>query len=33
MRAVQVIGYDEALRMAEAPIPEADGPFDVVVRK
>ncbi|TDD91459.1 NAD(P)-dependent alcohol dehydrogenase [Actinomadura darangshiensis] len=32
MRAVQVVGYHENLRMSEVPVPEADGPFDVVVR-
>lgn len=32
MRAVQVVGYGEDLRMAEVPAPEADGPLDVVVR-
>ncbi|CNE08321.1 Zn-dependent alcohol dehydrogenase [Mycobacterium tuberculosis] len=32
MRAVQVIGYGEDPRMADVPVPEADGPFDVVVR-
>lgn len=32
MRAVQVVGYGEDLRMAEVPVPEADGPLDVVVR-
>jgi NAD+-dependent secondary alcohol dehydrogenase Adh1 len=32
MRAVRVVGYGEDLRMAEVPVPEADGPFDVVVR-
>lgn len=32
MRAVQVIGYGEDLRMAEVPVPVADGPFDVVVK-
>ncbi|WP_433467919.1 NAD(P)-dependent alcohol dehydrogenase [Spirillospora sp. CA-128828] len=32
MRAVQVVGYHENLRMAEAPVPEPEGPFDVVVK-
>ncbi len=32
MRAVQVVGYHEALKMAEVPMPSATGPFDVVVR-
>ncbi len=32
MRAVQVVGYNEALKMAEVPMPSATGPFDVVVR-
>ncbi|NEA21337.1 NAD(P)-dependent alcohol dehydrogenase [Actinomadura bangladeshensis] len=32
MRAVQVVGYGEDLRMAEVPAPEADGPLDVVVK-
>lgn len=32
MRAVQVVGYHEGLKMAEVPLPEVTGPFDVVVR-
>ncbi|MET1075730.1 MAG: NAD(P)-dependent alcohol dehydrogenase [Umezawaea sp.] len=32
MRAVQVIGYGEDLRMADVPAPEVTGPFDVIVR-
>ncbi|MDF9714926.1 NAD(P)-dependent alcohol dehydrogenase [Nocardioides sp. ChNu-153] len=32
MRAVQVVGYHQDLRMAEVPVPEVTGPFDVVVR-
>ncbi len=32
MRAVQVVGYHEALKMAEVPMPSATGPFDDVVR-
>ncbi|TDC83627.1 NAD(P)-dependent alcohol dehydrogenase [Actinomadura sp. 7K507] len=32
MRAVQVVGYHENLRMAEVPAPEPTGPFDVVVK-
>ena len=32
MKAVQVIGYGEKLRMTEVPAPEVTGPFDVVVR-
>ncbi len=32
MRAVQVVGYHENLRMAELPIPTPTGPFDVVVK-
>lgn len=32
MRAVQVVGYHEKLEMTEKPIPEATGPWDVVVR-
>lgn len=32
MRAVQVVGYHENLEMAQVPVPEATGPFDVVVR-
>lgn len=32
MRAVQVVGYHEGLKMAEVPTPEVTGPFDVVVR-
>lgn len=32
MRAVQVTGYHQDLQMAEVPVPEATGPWDVVVR-
>ena len=32
MRAVQVVGYHQHLEMAEVPVPEPTGPFDVVVR-
>ncbi|WP_198928446.1 NAD(P)-dependent alcohol dehydrogenase [Tersicoccus sp. Bi-70] len=32
MRAVQVVGYHDDLTMAEVPKPEANGPWDVVVR-
>jgi len=32
MRAVQVVGYHQALELTEVPIPEPVGPFDVVVR-
>ncbi|XRQ16696.1 NAD(P)-dependent alcohol dehydrogenase [Actinomadura welshii] len=32
MRAVQVVGYHEGLRMAEVPVPEVAGPSDVVVK-
>ncbi len=32
MRAVQVVGYHQGLQMAEIDVPEATGPFDVVVR-
>ena len=32
MRAVQVVGYHQDLQMAEVPVPEVGGPFDVVVR-
>ena len=32
MRAVQVVGYHENLQMAEVPVPEPTGPFDVIVR-
>ncbi|HEV7975999.1 NAD(P)-dependent alcohol dehydrogenase [Amycolatopsis sp.] len=32
MKAVQVVGYDEKLRMTEVPAPEVTGPFDVIVR-
>lgn len=32
MRAVQVVGYHQPLQMTEQPVPEATGPFDVVVR-
>lgn len=32
MRAVQVVGYHQDLQMREVPVPEATGPFDVIVR-
>ncbi|MEV6641724.1 NAD(P)-dependent alcohol dehydrogenase [Amycolatopsis sp. NPDC051371] len=32
MKAVQVVGYDEPLRMTDVPSPEVTGPYDVVVR-
>jgi NAD+-dependent secondary alcohol dehydrogenase Adh1 len=32
MKAVQVVGYDEPLRLTEVPEPSVTGPFDVVVR-
>lgn len=32
MRAVRVVGYHQPLEMMEVPVPEANGPFDVVVR-
>jgi NAD+-dependent secondary alcohol dehydrogenase Adh1 len=32
MRAVRVVGYHQDLEMTEVDRPEADGPFDVVVR-
>lgn len=32
MRAVQVVGYHQDLRMTEVPVPEPTGPFDVVVK-
>jgi NAD+-dependent secondary alcohol dehydrogenase Adh1 len=32
MRAVRVVGYHQPLEMTELPVPEATGPFDVVVR-
>ena len=32
MRAVQVVGYHQDLEMHEVDVPEATGPFDVVVR-
>ena len=32
MRAVQVVGYHQNLEMKQVPVPEATGPFDVVVR-
>ena len=31
MRAVQVVGYHENLRMAEVPVPEPADPLDVLV--
>jgi NAD+-dependent secondary alcohol dehydrogenase Adh1 len=32
MKAVQVVGYGEKLRLTEVPAPEVTGPFDVIVR-
>ncbi|MEV4730313.1 NAD(P)-dependent alcohol dehydrogenase [Saccharopolyspora sp. NPDC049426] len=32
MRAVQVVGYHEPMRLTEVPVPEASGPHDVVVK-
>jgi NAD+-dependent secondary alcohol dehydrogenase Adh1 len=32
MKAVQVVGYHEPLRLTEVPAPEVTGPYDVVVR-
>ncbi|MGC7097714.1 NAD(P)-dependent alcohol dehydrogenase [Amycolatopsis lurida] len=32
MKAVQVVGYGENLRLTEVPAPEVTGPFDVIVR-
>ncbi|WP_290061749.1 NAD(P)-dependent alcohol dehydrogenase [Amycolatopsis solani] len=32
MKAVQVVGYDEPLRMTDVPEPEVTDPYDVVVR-
>lgn len=32
MRAVQVVGYHEKLRMDEVPVPEPTGPWDVIVK-
>src|SRR4051812_50178274 len=32
MRAVQVVGYHQSLEMAEIPVPEVTGPFDVIVK-
>lgn len=32
MRAVQVVGYHQDLEMTQVPVPEASGPWDVVVR-
>ncbi|WP_461156363.1 NAD(P)-dependent alcohol dehydrogenase [Saccharopolyspora tripterygii] len=32
MRAVQVVGYHEPMRLTEVPVPEPTGPFDVVVK-
>ncbi|WP_134731621.1 MULTISPECIES: NAD(P)-dependent alcohol dehydrogenase [Amycolatopsis] len=32
MKAVQVVGYDQQLRLADVPVPEVAGPYDVVVR-
>jgi len=32
MKAVQVVGYHQALQLTDVPEPEASGPFDVVVK-
>ncbi|MGI8311451.1 NAD(P)-dependent alcohol dehydrogenase [Saccharopolyspora hattusasensis] len=32
MKAVQVVGYDQPLRLTEVPTPEVTGPHDVVVK-
>jgi NAD+-dependent secondary alcohol dehydrogenase Adh1 len=32
MRAVQVVGYHQNLEMTELPVPEPDGPWDVIVK-
>ena len=32
MKVVQVVGYNEKLKMAEAEQPKATGPLDVVVK-
>src|SRR3954451_2924039 len=32
MRAVQVVDYHQNLEMAEIPVPEVTGPFDVIVK-
>ncbi|MEK8174607.1 iron-sulfur cluster assembly protein [Streptomyces sp. M19] len=32
VKAVQVVGYGQNLRMAEVPAPEITGPYDVIVR-
>jgi NAD+-dependent secondary alcohol dehydrogenase Adh1 len=32
VKAVQVVGYHQKLRMTDVPVPEATGPYDVVVR-
>ena len=32
MRAVQVVGYHQDLQITEVPVPEPEGPFDVVVK-
>lgn len=32
MRAVQVVGYHQKLELAEVPVPEPTGPWDVVVK-
>ena len=32
MKAVRVVGYHQNLEMAEVPVPEPTGPYDVVVR-
>lgn len=32
MRAVQVVGYHEGLKMTEAPVPEVTGAWDVIVK-
>jgi NADPH:quinone reductase-like Zn-dependent oxidoreductase len=32
VKALQVVGYHQKLRMTDVPVPEATGPYDVVVR-
>ncbi|MEV5543757.1 NAD(P)-dependent alcohol dehydrogenase [Saccharopolyspora shandongensis] len=32
MKAVQVVGYHQPLRLTEVPTPEVTGPYDVIVR-
>ncbi len=32
MRAVQVVGYHQNLEMTEIPVPQPDGPWDVIVK-